>query len=97
MGDVVDFRKKPKATPKPQPFDAFLAFYEKHQEVVSHLTDQIIINLSVQLDIDEVHAYDKFMLRESIMSLIMRQKGVPHPMQDFTEDFVESYGEPPKD
>jgi hypothetical protein len=94
MGDVVDFRKRAKPAPKPQPFDAFLDFYEKHQEVVAHLTEQILINIGYQLDIDEIHAYDKFMLRESIMSLIMRQKGVFHPMQDFTEDFVQDYGEP---
>jgi hypothetical protein len=97
MGDVVDLRKRAKPVPKLSPYDAFEKCYEAHYEVVNMLTDQLLVQLSLQVEIDEVHAYDKFMLRESIMSLIMRQKDVFHPMQDFTEEFIQDYGEPVKE
>jgi hypothetical protein len=91
MGNVVSFHpRKPKEI-KPSHYDDFEKFYVDHHEVVNSLTDNIVLQLSYLVDIGEVHGYDKFMLRETIMSLIMRQKGIYHPMQEFTEEYVETF------
>lgn len=94
MGNVVDFKSKPK---KLTPYDDFEKSYVDNHKVISALTDSIITELKSLVDIEGAHPYDIFMLRESLMSLVMRQKEVYHPLQDFTEDFVETFGEAPKE
>jgi hypothetical protein len=91
MGDVVDFFR---TKDKPQtPYDAFEESYREHYEVVCALTNSVIAELADRVDIETAHPYDTFMLRESIMSLVMRQKNTYHPLQEFTQEFVSTFGD----
>jgi hypothetical protein len=94
MGSVVDFKNRPK---KLTPYDEFEQSYIKHHKVISALTNSIIAELKDLVDIEGSHPYDTFMLRESLMSLVMRQEETYHPLQEFTDEFVVTFGEAPKE
>jgi hypothetical protein len=95
MGEVVGFRSKPKK--QLTPHEEFEQAYMAHHAAVSALTDRIVVELTELVDIDKAHPYDRFMLRESIMSLVLRSKDKFHPLQEFTVEFVDTFGDDPKD
>lgn len=90
MGDVVDFKPKPPTVEKLE-FNQFCDEYEKRIDVVNSLTNFLLLNAAKELDIGKINEYDVFMLRESIMSLIMRSKCIHHPLQDFTEEYADFF------
>jgi hypothetical protein len=98
MGDIVDFKPKPPKPPIKNPklqYEEFCDFYVKNLETVNALTNFLILNAAKDLDIGKPHGYDVFMLREALMSLTMRSNGIYHPLQDMTDEYVNTFGEPP--
>jgi hypothetical protein len=63
--------------------------------MVNSLTNFLILNTGKELDIGKPHEYDTFMLREAIMSLAMRSRGIYHPLQDMTDEYIVFFGRKP--
>lgn len=102
MGDVVKFTPKPPKSPIKNPkldFQEFCKFYELNIDMVNSLTNFLILNAAKELDIGAPHEYDTFMLREALMSLAMRSRGLYHPLQDMTDEYIVFFGgkPPPED
>jgi hypothetical protein len=98
MGDVIDFRQKPPKPPinnKKLDFKAFLDYYEANIDKVNSLANFLVLNTAKELDIGKLEEYDVFMLREAIMSLAMRSRGLYHPLQEMTDEYIVFFGGKP--
>lgn len=98
MGDVVDFKRKKSTIAINSPkldFAAFKSYYEANIDFVDNLATFILINGSKELDIGEINGYDMFMLRESVMSLAMRSRGLYHPLQELTDEYYVFFRDTP--
>lgn len=100
MGDVVPFKSKNNidlSQYKSKHFQEFCDFHEKHIDTVTTLANFVCLNASKDLDIGHINEYDFFMLRECVMSLVMRSHGIHHPLQDLTEEYRVFFGGEPSD
>lgn len=92
MGDVVPFKRSEPIKLVDPAFNEFKTEYVKNIDAVNNFLQKVVVAASEELDIGMPHGYDIFMMRETLMSMLMRDKGVYHPLQDFTEEFVEIFG-----
>lgn len=98
MGDVIDFKGRPPKPPINNPkldFKAFCEYYEANIDKVNQLANFLCLNAGKELDIGAINEYDWFMLREAIMSLAMRSKGLYHPLQEMTDEYILFFGGKP--
>ena len=93
MGDVVPFKRSapPVKAIDPQ-FEDFANQYVENIEAVNAFVQKVVAAAAEELDIGKPHGYDIFMIRETLMSMLMRDKGQYHPLQDFTEEFIQTFG-----
>lgn len=93
MGDIVQFKRPAPPVSNIDPeYDGFVSNYQTHIGPVNEFLQRVVAAAAETLDIGAPHKYDMFMMRETLMSMLMRDKGQYHPLQDFTEEFVQTFG-----
>lgn len=100
MGEVVDFKRRfqrnetrKREERSDEDFETFCQYYVDHLAEANDLTLSVVIEAAKVLDIGKPNDYDIFMLRETLMSMKMRSIGLYHPLHNFTDDYVEAFGE----